>query len=130
MNPQLLLENYRTWLANTLHIDSSSVVDALNKNGFPTSYSTAQDKLIEVTLKAFMVSKAFQDQLNQLILKNNASEMQSILTPKKSNFAAQPEVMTILNTNNLVSGPQLVPPTSQTQIFEKAPLFVDNCKNC
>ena len=139
MNPQLLIENYRTWLANTLTNDVKSVVDILNKNGFPTSYSVGNDKLIEQSLKGLQVSKSFGDDLNKLILKNNSSDIQNFAGgSKKSNFAAQPEVMTILNDKNmdvipnngqnpLSEGPMLNFPKTATQIFEADPLFAKNC---
>ena len=140
MNPQLLLENYRTWLANTLTNDVKSVIDILNKNGFPTSYSAGNDKLIEQSLKGLQVSKTFGDDLNKLILKNNSSDIQNFLggDGKKSNFAAQPEVMTVLNARNmeiipnngqnpLSQGPMLYYPQTATQIFESDPLFTKNC---
>ena len=139
MNAQLLLENYRTWLATTLANDVKSVVDILNKNGFPTSYSVGNDKLIEQSLKGLQVSKSFGDDLNKLILKNNSASIQNFLGgSKKSNFAAQPEVMTILNANNmevipnngqnpLSQGPMLNYPDTATQIFVSDPLFTKNC---
>jgi hypothetical protein len=126
-----LLDNYRTWLAKTLDVAHNSSVDILNKNGFPTSYSVSKEKLIESSLKAMMISNSFVTDLNNLILKHNQEEMQKFLSPNKmGNFAAQPEVMTIYNANNLTFGPQLQEPSNMTQIFEKAPLFVPNCKNC
>jgi hypothetical protein len=139
MNAQLLLENYRTWLATTLTNDAKSVIDILNKNGFPTSYSVGNDKLIEQSLKGLQVSKTFGDDLNQLILKNNSSSIQNFVgSSKKSNFAAQPEVMTILNDKNMEiipnngqnpfsQGPMLNYPLTATQIFEADPLFTKNC---
>lgn len=139
MNPQQLLENYRIWLANTLTNDFKSVIDILNKNGFPTSYSAGNDKLIEQSLKGLQVSKTFGDDLNKLILKNNSSEIQNFAgVGKKSNFAAQPEVMTILNDKNmevfpndgqnrLRQGSMLNYPQTATQIFESDPLFTKNC---
>jgi hypothetical protein len=45
-----LLENYRTWLSNTLEVAPNSSIDILNKNGFPTSYSVSKEQLIEATL--------------------------------------------------------------------------------
>lgn len=142
MNPQLLLENYRIWLANTLTNDFKSVIDILNKNGFPTSYSAGNDKLIEQSLKGLQVSKTFGDDLNKLILKNNSSDIQNFLggDGKKSNFAAQPEVMTVLNAENMGpipyqgqvlttfgQGQMLNYPQNATQIFESDPLFTKNC---
>ena len=141
MNPQLLLENYRTWLANTLTHDVKSVIDILNKNGFPTSYSAGNDKLIEQSLKGLQVSKTFGDDLNKLILKNNSADIQNFLGgSKKSNFAAQPEVMTVLNDKNMGpipyngqvlttfgEGQMLNYPQTATQIFESDPLFTKNC---
>lgn len=141
MSPQLLIENYRTWLANTLTNDVKSVIDILNKNGFPTSYSVGNDKLIEQSLKGLQVSKSFGDDLNKLILKNNSSEIKSFLGgSKKSNFAAQPEVMTVLNANNMgpipYNGQVLTTfgegkmfnfPETATQIFQSDPLFEKNC---
>ena len=126
-----LLENYRTWLSNTLEVAPNSSIDILNKNGFPTSYSVSKEQLIEATLKAMMISNTFVADLNDLIIKHNQQSMQQFVSPNKmGNFAAQPEVMTIYNANNLTSGPQLQEPSNMTQIFEKAPLFVPNCKNC
>jgi len=126
-----LLENYRTWLSNTLEVAPNSSVDILNKNGFPTSYSVSKEQLIEATLKAMMISNTFVADLNDLIIKHNQQSMQQFVSPNKmGNFAAQPEVMTIYNANNLTFGPQLQEPSNMTQIFEKAPLFVPNCKNC
>jgi hypothetical protein len=126
-----LLDNYRTWLSNTLEVAPNSSVDILNKNGFPTSYSVSKEQLIEATLKAMMISNTFVADLNDLIIKHNQQSMQQFVSPNKmGNFAAQPEVMTIYNANNLTFGPQLQEPSNMTQIFEKAPLFVPNCKNC
>jgi hypothetical protein len=126
-----LLENYRTWLSNTLEVAPNSSIDILNKNGFPTSYSVSKEQLIEATLKAMMISNTFVADLNDLIIKHNQQSMQQFVSPNKmGNFAAQPEVMTIYNANNLTFGPQLQEPSNMTQIFEKAPLFVPNCKNC
>ena len=71
MDPQALLENYRTWLAKTLADDAQSVIVILNKNGFPTSTATGNSKLIEQSLKGLQVSKSFGDDLNKLIYKNN-----------------------------------------------------------
>lgn len=126
-----LIENYRTWLANTLDVAHNSAVDILNKNGFPTSYSVSKEKLIETTLKAMMISNSFVADLNNLIAQHNQEAMQKFVSPNKmGNFAAQPEVMNIYNANNLTFGPQLQQPENATQIFEKASLFVPNCKNC
>ena len=78
-----------------------------------------------------MISNTFVADLNDLIIKHNQQSMQQFVSPNKmGNFAAQPEVMTIYNANNLTFGPQLQEPSNMTQIFEKAPLFVPNCKNC
>lgn len=131
MNTQQLLENYRIWLANTLTNDAKSIIDTLNKNGFPTSYSIDNSKLIEQSLKGLQVSKTFGDDLNGLIAKNNTEHIQNFLgaNGKKSNFAAQPEVMTILNANNLGLGPMLQYPDNATQIFAKNTTF-NNCINC
>lgn len=131
MNTQLLIENYRVWLANTLSNDAKSVIDILNKNGLPTSYSVNNSTLIDQSLKGLQISKSFGDDLNKLIAKNNASNIQNFLGAdgKKAGFAAQPEVMTILNTNNLGIGPMLQYPENTTQIFAKNTTF-DNCANC
>jgi hypothetical protein len=129
MNPQQLIENYRIWLANTLSNDAKAVIDMLNKNGLPTSYGVDNSQLIEQSLKGLQVSKSFGDDLNNLIAKNNAPNIQSFVGDRKAGFAAQTEVMTVLNANNLGLGPQLQYPENTTQIFAKNTTF-DNCSNC
>jgi hypothetical protein len=129
MNPQQLIENYRIWLANTLSNDAKAVIDTLNKNGLPTSYGVNNSQLIEQSLKGLQVSKSFGDDLNNLIAKNNASNIQSFVGDRKAGFAAQTEVMNVLNANNLGLGPQLQYPENTTQIFVKNTTF-DNCSNC
>lgn len=130
MDTQQLIENYRLWLANTLANDAKSVVDTLNKNGFPTSYSIDNSNLIDQSLKGLQISKSFGDDLNKIIAKNNASNIQNFVgSSKKAGFAAQTEVMNVLNANNLGLGPMLQYPDNQTQIFAKNPTF-NNCSNC
>ena len=122
MDPQALLENYRTWLAKTLADDAQSVIVILNKNGFPTSTATGNSKLIEQSLKGLQVSKSFGDDLNKLIYKNNVSSIQNFIgadstSSKKSNFAAQPQVTTVLGPDTLLAGPTLGPPSSKNPVF-------------
>jgi hypothetical protein len=130
MNAQQLIENYRLWLANTLANDTKSVIDTLNKNGFPTSYSVDNSFIIEQTLKGLQLSKSFGDELNNLIAKNNAQNIQNFIGGmKKAGFASQFENTTRLSAYNLGLGPMLQYPENTTQIFEKNTTF-DNCSNC
>jgi hypothetical protein len=130
MNTQLLIDNYRTWLANTLTNDTKAVIDTLNKNGFPTSYSINNSNLIDQSLKGLQISKSFGDDLNKLIAKNNASNIQNFLgSSTKAGFASQFENTTRLNASNLGLGPMLQYPDNMTQIFAKNTTF-DNCANC
>jgi hypothetical protein len=130
MNTQLLIDNYRTWLANTLANDTKAVIDTLNKNGFPTSYSINNSNLIDQSLKGLQISKSFGDDLNKLIAKNNATNIQNFLgQSKKAGFASQFENTTRLNASNLGLGPMLQYPDNTTQIFAKNNFF-DNCSNC
>ena len=49
----------------------------------------------------------------------------------KRNFAAQPEgggEITILTGRDLMT--EVTPNTFEERVFQKRPLFVDNCKNC
>ena len=130
MNPQQLIENYRIWLANTLSNDAKAVIDTLNKNGLPTSYGVDNSQLIEQSLKGLQVSKSFGDDLNNLIAKNNASNIQNFLgSSTKAGFASQFENTTRLNASNLGLGPMLQYPDNMTQIFANNTTF-DNCANC
>jgi hypothetical protein len=127
MDNQALLENYRTWLANTLTNDAQSVISILNKNGFPTSTATGNSKLIEQSLKGLQVSKSFGDDLNKLIYKNNVSSIHNFIgadSSKKSNFAAQPQVTTVLGTDTLLYGPTLGVPSSKNPVFFNDPFFL------
>ena len=128
MDSQALLENYRTWLANTLTNDAQSVISILNKNGFPTSTATGNSKLIEQSLKGLQVSKSFGDDLNKLIYKNNVSSIHNFIGTdegsKKSNFAAQPQVTTVLGTDNLMYGPTFGAPSSKNPVFFNNLFFV------
>ena len=122
-----LVDKYRTLLATTLQHSKASVVEALNQSGFPTTYSVNNDDIITHTLKAMHLSNTFTDKLNNLIIKNNQQQIQAMFQPKtKLNFSQQPEVMTILNANNLTTK---VVPFEAKHGFLRNRIF-DNCNGC
>jgi len=96
---------YRKYIAKVLLDDKTSVVDALNKNGFPTSYSVPNNDLTVSSLKALLISNSFKKAMNDLIIKNYSSQLTADIkaVSSKKNFADQPEVMSIVNANNMIT---------------------------
>jgi len=121
MDNQQAVELIRNSFALVVLNDKTSLVDLLNQNGFPTSYSTPNSDLIATSLRALQLSNLFKKDFVLLMKKQQEKK-------GKLGFAAQPDgggMITRLSAKDLVT---TVNPMNK-QEFLDFPIF-SSCKNC
>ncbi len=124
MDDNQLLDFTRSCFVDVVHDDKASLIDTLNKNGFPTSASASASDVIKKSLDALQLSNSFKIDLVSLM--RNSSTVKKMQNMK--GFAAQPAgggMITILTADDLSSDVN-----SNHLGFLKYPIFVDNCLNC
>jgi hypothetical protein len=119
---EIILQKTRDCFVEIVCKNRNVLIDVLNKNGFPLSYSVEDSELVNVSFDAIKGSQSFRDDLSLLMAQCDAAK--DIISEKKG-FAAQPDgggMIDRLNATELKT-------TVKKRGFLKHPIF-DNCKNC
>jgi len=122
MDTPNLIDFVRSCFAEVVSTDKASLIDILNKNGFPAPSSISDNDLILKSLNAVQVSDSFKDNLHSLMLK--CSQIKDL--HKYRGFAAQPAGGGMIN---ILSGKDLTTTVKPNNGFLTNPIF-NNCKNC
>lgn len=117
---EIILQKTRDCFVEIVCKNRNALIDALNLNGFPISYSASDKELVSRSFDAMKSSTSFRHDLSLLMAKCDAAK--DIVT---KGFAGQPDgggVIDRLDATELKT-------TVKKSGFLKHPIF-DNCKNC